>query len=354
MLITIDRTSPRSTRHMILQHAATEGLTSQAMPGDAGTEVIAVGGSLPADIRELPGVRDVQLVHPPYMLASLAAKSRSQVRVGDVVFGGNAPAIIAGPCSVEGRDATIEVARAAKAAGATMLRGGAFKPRTSPYSFQGMGEEGLCHLAEAREKTGLPVVTEVMDVDQIDVVARHADMLQVGSRNMANFSLLKRLGMCGRPVLLKRGFSATLEEFLMSAEYIMAHGNPDVVLCERGIRTADPAFRFNLDLNVVPGVKAVSHLPIIVDPSHGTGRRELVEPMSLAGIAAGADGLAIEVHPRPDEALSDGFQTITPRALGRIVRRVAMLSDVLVASAEEPHDPDVLELPLERAMAVSA
>ena len=226
-------------------------------------------------------------------------------------------------------------ARQAQAAGADVLRGGAFKPRTSPYSFQGHGELGLQMLADAREITGLPVVTEVMEPDQVELVSGYADMLQIGSRNMANFSLLKACGRSDKPVLLKRGFSATLEEFLMSAEYIMAHGNQNVVLCERGIRTSDAAFRFNLDLNIVPGVRAVSHLPLIVDPSHGTGRRELVHRMALAGIAAGADGLAIEMHPDPENALSDGMQTITPAELSRIVRRVAALSEVLAATEGE-------------------
>jgi 3-deoxy-7-phosphoheptulonate synthase len=334
MLITISA-GAGNTRHQILEGAARRGFMTQTMSNGRGGEVIAVGGPLPEDATSLPGVEKVLAVHKPYMLASLEARDTSQVRVGDVVIGGGVPMIMAGPCSVEGRDAQIEVARQVKAAGATMLRGGAFKPRTSPYSFQGLGELGLQYLAEAREVTGLPVVTEVMEPDQVALVAEYADMLQIGSRNMANFPLLKKVGRAGKPVLLKRGFSATLEEFLMSAEYIMAHGNPDVVLCERGIRTSDPAFRFNLDLNIVPGIKAVSHLPVVVDPSHGTGRRELVQPMSLAGIAAGADGLAIEAHPDPDNALSDGFQTITPAELRKIHQRMMAVHHALVDTEDD-------------------
>ena len=333
MLITITAGAD-TTRQQILSIAAQRGIMTQTMSNGCGGEVIAVGGSLPAEQLDLHGVERVLVAHKPYMLASLEARAKSTVMVGDVEIGGQEPIIMAGPCSVEGRDEMIENARQVKAAGATILRGGAFKPRTSPYSFQGLGELGLQHMAEARDITGLPIVTEVMEPDQVDLVADYADMLQIGSRNMANFPLLKRVGRGNRPVLLKRGFSATLDELLMSAEYIMAHGNPNVVLAERGIRTADAAFRFNLDLNIVPGIREVSHLPVIVDPSHGTGRRELVHRMSLAGIAAGADGLAIEVHPDPDNAMSDGFQTITPQELARIHRRVLALHDVLRETEE--------------------
>jgi 3-deoxy-7-phosphoheptulonate synthase len=334
MLITIAAGADK-TKQQILEAAAMSGLMTQSMANGRGGEVIAIGGSLPASQLALHGVERVLEKHKPFMLASLDARERSVVKIGNVEIGGDSPMIMAGPCSVEGRDEMIENARQVQAAGATMLRGGAFKPRTSPYSFQGLGELGLQHMVEARDITGLPIVTEVMEPEQVDLVAGYADMLQIGSRNMANFPLLKRVGRSNRPVLLKRGFSATLEEFLMSAEYIMAHGNPDVVLVERGIRTADTAFRFNLDLNVVPGIREVSHLPVIVDPSHGTGRRELVHRMSLAAIAAGADGLSIEVHPDPDNALSDGFQTITPQELSRIHRRVLALHAVLRDTEDE-------------------
>jgi 3-deoxy-7-phosphoheptulonate synthase len=236
---------------------------------------------------------------------------------------------MAGPCVIEDRDSTIAIARAAREAGAGMLRGGAFKPRTSPYAFQGLGELGLQHLAAARAETGLPIVTEVMEPEQVDLVAHYADMLQVGTRNMQNYPLLRRVGLSRRPVLLKRGFSATVEEWLMAAEYILAQGNPNVVLCERGIRAFDPAFRFTLDLSAVPMIKELTHLPVIVDPSHGTGKRSLVAPMSLAAIAAGADGLILEVHPNPDSALCDGSQTITLADLELITGQVRAIHEVL-------------------------
>lgn len=348
MLIEIESGASETKSH-IMHLAAEQNALAAAVDSDRGGEVIAVGVTLAADIATLPGVVRVMTKHKPFALASLDARSKSTVRVGDVVIGNGTPVIMAGPCSVEGHDSLIEQAVQAKAAGATILRGGAFKPRTSPYSFQGHGEAGLQMLSDARDVTGMPVVTEVMEADQVALVSSYADMLQVGSRNMANFNLLKACGRSDKPVLLKRGFSATLEEFLMSAEYIMAHGNQNVVLCERGIRTGDTAFRFNLDLNIVPGVQHVSHLPIIVDPSHGTGRRELVHSMALAGIAAGADGLALEVHPDPDNALSDAAQTITPTELSRIVRRVNALAAVL---SETEHD--CAELSLLASMEVNA
>jgi 3-deoxy-7-phosphoheptulonate synthase len=227
-----------------------------------------------------------------------------------VEIGGEKVVVIAGPCAVETRDLLLEVARAVKAAGGSMLRGGAFKPRTLPYSFQGLGEEGLKLLAEARDETGLPIVTEVLSPEDVEMVGRYADVLQIGARNMQNYPLLKRVGDSRTPVLLKRGFSATIEELLGSAEYILRGGNDQVVLCERGIRTFETMTRFTLDLTAVPALKALSHLPVIVDPSHGTGRRILVSPMSRAAVAAGADGLIIEVHPAPERALSDGPQSL--------------------------------------------
>jgi 3-deoxy-7-phosphoheptulonate synthase len=299
------------------------------MANGRGGEVIGIAGVIPVDQLELAGIEHVQPVHKPFMMASREARGRTVVMVGNVAIGDGTPVFMAGPCSIESIADQVEIARAVKAAGATILRGGAFKPRSSPYSFQGLGETGLKALAAAREITGLPVVTEVMEPDQVDLVAEYSDMLQIGSRNMANFPLLKRVGKTNVPVLLKRGFAATQEEFLMSAEYIMAGGNTNVVLCERGIRAFDAAFRFSLDLNVVPSIKEVSHLPIIVDPSHGTGRRSLVARMAMAGLAAGADGLMLEVHPEPDKALSDGYQTITPAEMGRIHRRAMALHEAL-------------------------
>jgi len=246
----------------------------------------------------------------------LAARSEGQentlVRIGDAVIGGEKVAVIAGPCSVESREQLMEAARAVKAAGASMLRGGAFKPRTLPYSFQGLGVEGLKILAEAREETGLPVVTEVMAPEEVAVVEEYADVLQIGARNVQNYPLLKRVGQAGKPVLLKRGMASTIEEWLSAAEYVLHGGNPDVILCERGIRSYGKLTRFTLDLAAVPLLKEVSHLPVVVDPSHGTGIRSLVKPMSKAAVAAGADGLIVEVHPNPEEAMSDGAQSLRP------------------------------------------
>ncbi|MGC4190593.1 MAG: 3-deoxy-7-phosphoheptulonate synthase [Thermomicrobiales bacterium] len=347
MLVTLGHDAPETTRTAVLAAAAARGLRAKMMNDENGGTVIGIGGAPAEDLSVLPGVVAVQPVHKPYMLASLEARGASTVRLGAVTIGAGAtePVVMAGPCSIESRENLVEIARAAKANGAHILRGGAFKPRTSPYSFQGLGEEGLRHLAAAREATGMPVVTEVMEADQVDLIAQYADMFQIGTRNMSNFALLKRVGASGMPVLLKRGFSATIEELLMSAEYLLAHGSTDVVLCERGIRTFDTTFRFNLDLNAVPGLKELTHLPVIVDPCHGTGRRSLVKSMALAGLAAGADGLMVEVHPHPDEALSDGYQTITPDELGRIVRiSRAMLGAMEGAEAAEAGD-HVVALP---------
>ncbi|MEA2593702.1 MAG: 3-deoxy-7-phosphoheptulonate synthase [Thermomicrobiales bacterium] len=321
MIVTVTPEAPRSTTASLLATAASLGLSARTLADDRGGAVVGIDGSLPADALTLPGIDQVHTKHRPYMLASNEHRQGTVVRVGHVAIGGGRPVLMAGPCVVEGRDEIIEAARAVKAAGAEILRGGAFKPRTSPYAFQGLGEEGLRCLAAAREATGLPVVTEVLEPDQVELVAEYADMLQIGARNMANFPLLRRVGKIDKPVLLKRGFSATVEEWLMSAEYILAGGNADVVLCERGIRGFDPAFRFNLDLNAVPLAKELSHLPVIVDPSHGTGRRSLVHRMSLAGLAAGADGLIVEVHPNPEAARCDASQTITPAELARIYRQ---------------------------------
>jgi len=302
MIVTLAPDVPDSTRSSIADAAALIGSSARELTWEDGIRVVAIDGDLHADALRLPGVVASHDKHKNYMLASKLVRERSTVRVGEVEIGSGHPVIMAGPCVVEDRESTVAIAREAQANGAVMLRGGAYKPRTSPYAFQGLGEAGLEHLAAARDETGLPVVTEVMEPDQVDLVAHYADMLQVGARNMQNYPLLRRVGQSRRPVLLKRGFSATIEEWLMAAEYILAHGNPNVVLCERGIRAFDPAFRFTLDLNAVPMVKELTHLPVIVDPSHGTGKRSLVAPMSLAAIAAGADGLIIEVHPCPERA----------------------------------------------------
>ena len=332
MIIILHAAAPTSTLDALLSAASAEGLEGRTMLDGRGGTLVGVDGALSDEVLALPGIEGVHLTHKPYMMASREHRERSVIRVRDVEIGGDRPVLMAGPCVVEGRAELLEAARAVRAAGADMLRGGAFKPRTSPYAFQGLGVEGLKLLAEARDVTGMPVVTEVMEPDQVDVVAEYADMLQVGSRNMANFSLLRRVGASHRPVLLKRGFAATVEEWLMSAEYILAAGNPNVVLCERGVRGFDPVLRFTLDLNAVPLAKELTHLPIVVDPSHGTGRRSLVEPMAMAGLAAGADGLIVEVHQTPDRAKCDANQTITPDVLARIHRRGLALREVLSAT----------------------
>lgn len=341
MIVTVAEGAPVATLTTILAAAQAAGHEARNFSDGHGSTVVAISGSIStailADLPGLPGVTAVLEKHRPYMLASREGRPHSPtvVKVGNVRIGGGRPVVIGGPCVIETREALLEAAIATKEAGADMLRGGAFKPRTSPYSFQGLGEEGLRYLAEAREITGLPVVTEVMEPDQVDLVAHYADMLQLGARNMANFPLLRRLGQTNKPVLLKRGFSATIEEWLMSAEYIMAHGNPNIVLCERGIRSFDSATRFTLDLTAVPLIKELSHLPIIVDPSHGTGRRSLVSRMALAGLAAGADGLIIEALPDPDIAMCDAAQTITLTELATIITAGRTLHAALLAGATD-------------------
>jgi 3-deoxy-7-phosphoheptulonate synthase len=275
----------------------------------------------------LPHVENVIPILKPFKLASREFKpTNSVVDVGGVKVGGDAIVIMAGPCSVESEEQLLAVANAVKSAGVQLLRGGAYKPRTSPYSFQGLGEDGLTLLSKAREKTGLRIVTEVMESADVDVVAEYADLIQVGARNMHNSKLLRSLSRVKKPILLKRNFAATLNEFLMSAEYLLLGGNQQVILCERGIRTFVEYTRNTLDLNVVPAVKQLSHLPIIVDPSHGTGRQDLIIPMSRAAIAAGADGLLVEVHPNPAEAFSDGEQSLTPPVFQQLVREVGAVA----------------------------
>ncbi|CAN5623319.1 3-deoxy-7-phosphoheptulonate synthase [soil metagenome] len=337
MIITMASDCIEDHVERLKDHLRDFGFQAHILVG-AGPTVIGATGrgvsdELSEQVRGLAGVSLVNRSERPYMLAQRAARpAGSRVPVGEdatVVVGSGDLIVMAGTCSVENREITLEVARAVKANGGKMLRGGAFKPRTSPYSFQGLGEEGLQILAEAREATGLPIVTEVMESDQVDLVASYADMLQIGSRNMANFPLLRRVATTGKPILLKRGFSATVNEWLMSAEYILAGGNDQVVLCERGIRAFDTSTRFTLDLNAVPLVKTLTHLPVIVDPSHGVGIRELVPQMALAGVAAGADGLMVELHPDPDLALSDADQTITLEAFERMMVSVMAIRKAL-------------------------
>jgi 3-deoxy-7-phosphoheptulonate synthase len=275
-------------------------------------------------LEALPGVESVVPILQPFKLAGREFKpSKTIVKVRDVEIGGDQLPVVAGPCSVENEDQILETAKAVKEAGARILRGGAFKPRTSPYAFQGLGEEGLRLLAAARDETGLAIVTEVMKPEDVDLVAKTADMIQIGARNMQNFALLKRVGETKRPVLLKRGISSTIQEFLMAAEYILSEGNYDVVLCERGIRTFETSTRFTLDLNAVPVIKKLSHLPVLVDPSHGTGHWEYVTPLAKAAIACGADGLMIEVHMRPEIAFSDGVQSLKPANFRQLMQEIA-------------------------------
>jgi 3-deoxy-7-phosphoheptulonate synthase len=309
------------------------GFKAHPIPGAQRTAIGITGnkGALDAPIFEsLPGVLEVIPVSHAYKLVSREVKAEdSIIDVGGVKVGASGLVLVAGPCAVESREQTLTVARAIKKAGAHLLRGGAFKPRTSPYSFQGLGLEGLKILADARKETGLPVVTEAVDPEGVDAVEEYADVIQIGARNMQNFSLLKRAGRSRKPVLLKRGMSATLEEFLMSAEYILAEGNYQVILCERGVRTFSDFSRNTLDLAIVPAVKKISHLPILVDPSHGTGRREKVAPLSRAAAAVGADGLLVEVHHDPDRALSDGPQSITPEMFEDLVRELKQIAPVI-------------------------
>jgi 3-deoxy-7-phosphoheptulonate synthase len=309
------------------------GFKAHPIPGAQRTAIGMTGnkGALDAPVFEsLPGVLEVIPVSHAYKLVSREVKNEdSVVRIGTVPVGGPELTVVAGPCAVESMEQTLIVARALKTAGAHILRGGAFKPRTSPYSFQGLGEDGLRILAEARAATGLPVLTEAIDNESVDLVERYADAIQIGARNMQNFSLLKRAGRAKKPVVLKRGMSATLEEFLMSAEYILSEGNYEVILCERGVRTFSDFSRNTLDLAIVPAVKRLSHLPILVDPSHGTGRREKVAPLSRASVAVGADGVMIEVHHDPNRALSDGPQSITPDMFVEVMRDLRLIAPVI-------------------------
>lgn len=299
----------------VIQRLEVRGLQGHRSGGEERTVIGVIGTRFDPQLGEqlemLPGVANVTPITKPYKLASREFKPvETVVQVGDVAIGGGDLTVMAGPCSVESLDQMMQTALAVKAAGGKVLRGGAFKPRTSPYSFQGMGEAGLEILAEVRVRTGLKIITEVMEPEQVALVAEHSDILQIGARSMQNYPLLREVGSIDRPILLKRGMAATIEEWLMSAEYVMAAGNFNVVLCERGIRTFETAVRNTLDLSAVPIAKRLSHLPVVVDPSHGTGKWYLVRPMALAAAAAGADGLLIEVHPSPDTALSDGPQSL--------------------------------------------
>ena len=324
----------------VIEAIESVGLEAKVMEG-AQQKIVGVIGnkarlaSVPVDA--LPGVETSVSISKSYKLASREFHPQSStVRVGEIEIGGEVPVVMAGPCAVESKEQLFEAAEIVQKGGAQFLRGGAYKPRTSPYSFQGLEEKGLEYLAEARERTGLKVVTEVTVVEAVERVAHYADVLQVGARNMQNFGLLKALGKCDKPVLLKRGLAATLDEWLNAAEYIMNEGNPKVVLCERGIRTYETYTRNTLDLSAVAAVKHLSHLPIIVDPSHGTGKWRMVKPMAFAAIAAGAVGLLMEVHPNPAKALSDGPQSLTPENYYEVMAGVKKLSGFMAREGIEP------------------
>jgi 3-deoxy-7-phosphoheptulonate synthase len=317
------------------------GYQAQPMPGRQRTAVGLIGNDGRVDgspLIALAGVQEVIHVTQPYKRVSREWKAESTVirLPGGLALGGDDVLIMAGPCSVESEAQILEAAHAVKDAGATVLRAGAFKPRSSPYSFQGLGRRGLELLTLARRETGLLVVTEAMDPEGVDAVAEVADIIQVGARNMQNYSLLRRAGRAGKPVLLKRGIAATIQELLLAAEYILAEGNPDVILCERGIRSYDTQTRNLLDLSAIPIVHALSHLPIIADPSHGTGRRGLVAPMARAALAAGADGLLVEVHPDPDRALSDGAQSLRPEQFDGMMVELRLIAEAIGRRIAEP------------------
>lgn len=318
MLVVMSVGATEAEVQEVRRHIEADGLTPHESRGEERVVIGVVGDvglrkeEVMSHLAGMAGVDSVTPVSKPFKLTSREFHPEDTViTVGDTTIGGGSLTVMAGPCSVESRDQLLETAEAVAAAGATILRGGAFKPRTSPYSFQGLGLDGVAYLVEARDRTGLPIVTEVMESSQVQPVAEHADILQIGARNMQNFPLLTAVGKVGRPVMLKRGIAATVEEWLMAAEYIVSSGNPEVILCERGIRTFEKYTRNTLDLAAVPLVHRLSHLPVIVDPSHATGKRWLVRSMALAGVAAGADGIMVEVHPRPDEARSDGEQSLT-------------------------------------------
>ena len=309
------------------------GYRPHTMPGASRTAIGITGNDKPVDITRfeiLPGVAEAIRVTKPYKLVTLDLRpDKSVVKVGDAEIGGEELAIIAGPCAVESREQVFAVAEAVRRSGARFFRGGAFKPRTSPYAFQGLGEEGLRLLAEVREAFGLKIVTEAVDEASADLVDKYADVFQVGARNMQNFSLLKRAGRSPLPVLLKRGLSATIDEWLLAAEYIMAEGNYQIVLCERGVRTFAQHTRNTLDLAAVPAVRRISHLPIVIDPSHGTGKNHMVLPLARAGVAVGADGLIIEVHNQPERALSDGAQSLTLEQYEQLAREVRAIHEAI-------------------------
>jgi 3-deoxy-7-phosphoheptulonate synthase len=331
MIVVMRATATEQNIEAVLNRLAEHQLKGHLSRGEERTIIGVVGAAIPATLREelelLDGVQEAVRITRPYKLAAREFHPQDTiVDVRGVKVGASACVIIAGPCAVESAEQILTTARAAREAGASMLRGGAFKPRSSPYTFRGLGADALKLLAQARAETGLPIVTEVMTPTDVDLVARYADVLQIGARNMQNYQLLEEVGRTGMPVLLKRGLSATIEEWLLSAEYVVAQGNPNVILCERGIRTFETATRNTMDLNAVALAKRRSHLPVIADPSHGTGKWYLVPPLALAALAAGADGLIMEIHPDPDRAKSDGGQSLTLENFAALMPRLAAVA----------------------------
>lgn len=334
MLVVMHQHATPAEIDAVCRAIAEMGYQAVPMPGEQRTAIGVVGNDRRVDdtnVVGLPGV--AQVIHVTNQYKQVSREWRQEntvVRIAPgVAFGGHELVVIAGPCSVESEEQILAAARAVRAAGGTALRGGAFKPRSSPYSFQGLGKRGLELLALARAETGLPIVTEAMDEAGAELVAEYADCLQVGARNMQNYSLLKAVGRLGRPVLLKRGMAATINDLLLSAEYILAEGNPQVILCERGLRSFDTAARNMFDLNAIPIVQKLSHLPIIADPSHGTGLRDMVIPMTRAAVAAGADGIIVEMHPHPERAKSDGAQSLYPEQFERLMREVRAIAQAI-------------------------
>jgi 3-deoxy-7-phosphoheptulonate synthase len=337
MLIVMKADATESQVEAVLRVIEQLGFKGHPMPGAMRTAIGITGnqGAIdPSHFENLAGVAEAIRVSKPYKLISLDLRpEKTVVRVGDAAIGGDELAIIAGPCAIESRAQAFAIAEAVRRSGARFFRGGAYKPRTSPYAFQGLGEEGLKILADVREAYGLKIVTEALDEAGVDLVERYGDMIQIGARNMQNFSLLKRAGKASLPILLKRGLSATLDEWLLAAEYVMAEGNYQVVLCERGIRTFAQHTRNTLDLSAIPAVRRISHLPVIVDPSHGTGRNFMVTPLARAGVAVGADGLIVEVHDQPEHALSDGAQALTLEQYDELVSEVRSIHEVIAPAA---------------------
>jgi 3-deoxy-7-phosphoheptulonate synthase len=341
MLIVMRHGAPDEDIQRVVSVIEEMGYQARPMPGKQRVTVGLVGNDGRVDgsrLAALPSVQEIIHVTKPYKQVSREWKAESTLirLAGGLTVGGDEVVVMAGPCSVESERQILTAARAVREAGATVLRAGAFKPRSSPYSFQGLGRPGLDLLARASEETGLLIVTEAMDAEGLDLVAEVADIVQIGARNMQNYSLLKRAGRCGKPVLLKRGLSATIQELLLSAEYLLAEGNSQVMLCERGVRGFDPATRNLLDLSAIPVVHALSHLPIVADPSHGTGHRDMVTPMARAAVAAGADGLLVEVHPNPDRALSDGAQSLYPEQFERLMKEARIIAEAIGRRVAEP------------------